>query len=81
MIRCVKIEPVCPFIGGKKCIEDGWQFNANTFHPCAFWDGDASYMPDEPCRIKRAVNKMLAYELQDDPGCTEVDVPWKANKE
>ena len=76
MKRYVEIEPVCPFIGCKPCIKDGWQWNAKTYRPCAFWDGDASYMPEEPCRIKRAVNKILEDEMQDEPGCGTVDVPW-----
>ena len=84
MKKYVEIEPVCPFLGGKKCIEDGWQWNASTYHPCAFYDADAVYhgvSPDEPCRIKRAVNRILSDEVSsDDEEQTIAKVPWDTDE-
>ena len=85
MKRYVEIEPVCPFLGGKPCIKDGWQFNGSVYHPCAFFDGDSVYhgvSPEEPCRIKRAIRRILSDEVSDetDPDY-KVDVPWTSEKE
>ena len=88
MDRTIKILPVCPFLGGKPCIADGITrevlWNGCTAHPCAFWD-EHTYngeYPEEPCRIKRAVNRILMKEKPDeiDPNMV-ADVPWNTEKE
>ena len=70
MKRLVEIEPICPFIG-KECIKDGWKYwDQKIVRPCAFWDGDNTYdgvPPEEPCRIKRAMNRILSDETPDKP--------------
>ena len=63
MKKLVEILHICPFTHGK-CIADGWELNKLVQRPCMFYDEDTMYReyPAEPCRIKRAVNKILADE-------------------
>ena len=86
MKMTVAIEPICPFVR-KECIGDGWQrWDQKIIRPCAFWDGDRTFngvSPDEPCRLKRALNRILSDEV-DDKDRTEpivVRVPWPTEKE
>ena len=74
MKRYVEVEPVCPFLGGKPCIKDGWQWNANVFHPCAFFDETASMNDNEPCLIKQTVNKIIGDDRDDNS--VPLDLPW-----
>ena len=84
-MKCVvEIEPVCPFIGLKQCRKDGWEFGSKVLHPCAFYDSDVIYSseyPQEPCMIKRAVNKILSDEITDNPTDAELYVPWETEEE
>lgn len=84
MKRYIKVEigdGICPFVGGK-CIRDGWNnWDQRIAHPCMFWDGDKTYNggfePDNPCRIQRAVNRILSREKLDEyDGTTIAEVPW-----
>lgn len=78
MKRYVEIEPVCPFVG-KQCIKDGWQWNSIILHPCAFYDEsvfEKDCNPQEPCRIKRAINRILSDEVQEELGNYVPEVPW-----
>lgn len=79
MKRYVEIRPICPFVG-KTCIADGWTGNDHfILHPCAFWDGDScnSASQEEPCRIKRAVNRILSDEEIE---TNELCVPWETDE-
>jgi len=79
-MKCyVEIEPICPFVG-KPCIKDGWQsWNQKVLRPCAFWDDFPHGQSDlEPCKIKRAINKLLSDEVPDE-NCP-VEVPWDTTK-
>ena len=84
MKRYVEVEPICPFVG-KPCIKDGWQhWDQKTLRPCAFWDTDIhnGIDPDEPCRIKRAINRILSYEISDSPDDNVIaEVPWDTTEE
>ena len=80
MKRLVEVEPVCPFVGFKPCIKDGWKWNTNTYHPCAYFDEDAMD-DDEPCLIQRAVKKVLGIERKNPDDPVPVDVPWTTEKE
>lgn len=79
MKKYVEIEPICPLIG-KQCIKDGWQhWNQETLRPCMFWDAEKSYngiKPQEACRLKKAINKILADEDQYENDSKPVDVPY-----
>ncbi len=85
MKRTIEIEPICPFIG-KECISSGFpreiapKAETIIMHPCAFWDGDELYngvTPDEPCRIKRAISRILADEISEEADNDNMnDVPW-----
>ncbi len=78
MKKYVEIEPICPFIG-KACIRDGWQWNASTYHPCAFYDESVfskDCYPQVPCRIQRAIDRILFDEQQDTSDNDAVLVPW-----
>lgn len=87
MKKSIEIRPVCPFLGGKECISDGVTrevlWNNGTAHPCAFWDENTynGVYPEEPCRIKRAVNRILKSEKRDvvDEN-TPIEVPWGYDK-
>ena len=82
MKKLVEIKPVCPFVNGK-CIGDGWECSTYVQRPCEFWDGGEVYngiSPDEPCKIKRAINRILANEFEN---CTEnmpIDFPWETDE-
>jgi len=79
MKRYVEIEPICPLLGGKPCIKDGWQLNSNVYHPCMLWDGDRVFNgvpPTEPCRFLRALNRILSDEVTE---AEEMCVPWDTN--
>ncbi len=84
MKRLVEVEPICPFLG-KTCIKDGWQyFNQKIIHPCAFWDDfpHNGIDPEEPCRLKRAVNKILSDEESDEIDFNRtIEVPFNSEKE
>lgn len=83
MEKYIKVVAACPFIGGKPCIKDGWKCNTNTMYPCMFYDTDISYngrLPDEPCRIKRAINRILSDEIPDKPGNEPIEMPWTTER-
>jgi len=81
MKKLVEIEPVCPFIG-KKCIADGWQWNSLIQHPCAFYDENTMCReyPEEPCLIKRAINKILENEETSQAEDISASVPWDTSE-
>lgn len=86
MKKTIEIKPVCPFLGGKECITDGMTrevlWNCGTAHPCMFWDAENVYNgdnPSEPCRVKRAINRILADEVSDQIDST-VLVPWNTEE-
>lgn len=83
MKRYVAVESICPFIG-KPCIKDGWQWNSSVIHPCAFWDGDRSInggvSPEPPCRLQRAISRILSDEKPDQTDGASPDVPWDISK-
>ena len=80
MKRFFKVEPICPFVG-KPCIREGMQWNSDVIRPCVFWDGDKTInhgiIPEPPCRIERALKKILANEKLDEVDWNNtVCVPW-----
>ena len=83
MKRYVEVEPICPFVG-KPCIKDGWEWNSKVYHPCVFWDENTynGVYPEQPCKIKRAIARLLIRETPDeyDPNAV-VNVPWNEEKE
>ena len=77
MRKFVEVEPICPFLD-KPCIKNGLEWDRKIVHPCAFWD-EYPYNgidPEEPCRIKRAVNRILSDEVKANPDDIEIQVPW-----
>ena len=90
MRKSIEIKPVCPLLGGsKECISDGLTrevlWNCGVAHPCMFFDGDSVYNgvnPTEPCRLKRAVNKILSDEKPEEIDFNRtIEVPFIAEKE
>ena len=80
MKRFFEIDPICPFVG-KPCVKEGMQWDSNIIRPCIFWDGDKTInhgiSPEPPCRIERALKKILSNEKPDEAGGNSVpDVPW-----
>ena len=87
MRKSIEIKPVCPLLGGKECISDGLTrevlWNCGVAHPCMFFDGDYIYegeIPNEPCRLKRAVNRILFRENPDHYDGKVPEVPWDIEK-
>lgn len=87
MRKSIEIKPVCPLLGGKECISDGLTrevlWNCGVAHPCMFFDGDSVYNgvnPTEPCRLKRAVNRILIREKPDEYDGEIPNVPWSTEK-
>lgn len=87
MRKIIEVVAVCPLLGGKPCISDGITYDIlmhnGTARRCMLWDGDSVYdgvSPEEPCRLKRAINKALSDEMTDDEP-TVVEVPWDTTKE
>ena len=76
-IKCI---PICPFIG-KPCIGDGLtrkSLKDAEINPCAFFDTE--YKDGvEPCRIRRAVNRINKEEDFPD-NSTVPDVPFNYSK-
>ena len=87
MNKTITIKPVCPFLGGKECISDGITrevlWNCAVAHPCMFWDENTynGVEPEEPCRIKRAINRILSKEKPDTNTNEPIRVPWDTTKE
>lgn len=77
MSNDIEVVAVCPLIG-KECIKDCWRWDRKTVTTCIFWDENTydGVVLEEPCRIKRAVNKILADEVPDQPSDKPVEVPW-----
>lgn len=78
----IKVVPVCPLIG-KPCIGDGITsdtlMNHSTVYPCMLWDGNTMYngvYPEQPCRMQRAIDRILCREIPDKPSNEPVVVPW-----
>ena len=73
----IKRIPICPFLG-KPCIGDGFtrqSLKEAEFYPCAFYDDESSDSV-EPCRIRRAINRINGED--DFPSAVTVspDVPF-----
>ena len=87
-MNAINNKPVCPFLGGKQCLSDGlrellWN---GTAHPCMFWDADKilenGMSPEPPCRIERALRKILSDEKPEQYDNSIIpEVPWDSKKE
>ena len=81
-MKSITIVPVCPIIG-KPCIKDGITsdvlMNRSIIHPCELWDQNTyngGISPDEPCRFKRAINRILSDEIPDTVSDDPPEVPF-----
>lgn len=83
MKQYVEVEPICPLIGSE-CVSDGWKhWNQKVVRPCMLWDVTTynGMIPDEPCRLKRAINRILSDEKPDQINNSPVEVPWDTKEE
>ena len=70
----IQVDPICPFVN-RKCITDGFVKHTPegaVYRPCMYFDEYSS--GEEPCLIKRAINKVL--DIPDHPIDTTVEVPY-----
>ena len=81
-MKYIKVVSICPLIG-KPCINDGLNsdvfMNRSVANSCDLWDCSTynGVVPDEPCRFKRAINKILSDEIPDNIPDSVPDVPFK----
>ena len=87
MKKIIEVVAVCPLLGGKPCINDGITrevlITHKTANACMFWDGDQSYngiSPGEPCRLKRAINRILSHEIDTINDGISPEMPWETKK-